>query len=319
MELPRIEARGLFVVCDPHVAASPPGHRLEGYREQVLAKLSACLDRARELECHPVIPGDLFHWPRENPNSLLVELIELFRPQRPTVLPGNHDKYLARFTPDVSLAVLAAAGAVRLADRPGPAFRLETPSGSVLVGASPDGTPLPRHVERAGAVETVWFSHHSVGFPDFQEGLVAPRPIEGLDWLINGHIHRPQPMVVKGGTRWCNPGNVTRLTFTARTRERVPSAWVWRPGAGELERWPVPMRPFAEVFPDQPFPAEPTAEESRSLFLKGLERLALRRTQEGLGLKDFLDANLNPEDPGTGLIWELYEEVAGGEKRPRRS
>jgi len=318
MDLPRIKARGLFIVCDPHVAATPPGHRLEGYREQVLDKLRACLARARELDCHMVIPGDLFHWPRENPNALLVELIELFREHRPTVLPGNHDKYLARFTPDVSLAVLDAAGAVRLAATPGPAFWLDTPQGPVLAGASPDGAPVPRRVERAGAVETIWFTHHSVGFPDFQEGLLAPRPIEGLDWLVNGHIHRPQPMVVKGCTRWCNPGNVTRLTFTPRTRERVPAASVWRPGARELEPWPVPMLPFGQVFPDQPFPPEPSPEESRSLFLKGLERLAWRRTQEGLGLKDFLSANLNPEHPGTGLIWELYEEVAGGQDRTRR-
>lgn len=313
MELPRIAGKGLFVICDPHVAATPPGHRLEGYREQVLAKVSACLERARELDLHPVISGDLFHWPRENPNGLVVQLIELFRPHRPSVLVGNHDKYLARFTRDVSLAVLDAAGVVRLMDEPGPAFWLDTPEGPVLVGGSPDATPLPRNVERQGAVATVWFSHHSINFPDFEERLLAPREIPGLDWLINGHIHRPQPMVTVGATRWCNPGNITRLTFSRRTKTRIPVASVWRPGAVELESWAVPVLPFEQVFPDQEFPPERSAEERQSLFLKGLERLAWRRTQEGLGLKDFLHANLNPENPETGLVWELYEEVAGGD------
>ena len=312
MELPRIKGQGLFIICDPHVAATPPGQRLEGYCGQILDKLAACLRRARELDCHPVIPGDLFHWPRENPNSLVVELIELFRPHQPSVLVGNHDKYLARFTRDVSLAVLDAAGAIRLMAESGPSFWLDTPEGPVLVGGSPEGTHLPRHVDRDGAVATLWFTHHSVSFPDFHDRLIAPREIPGLDWVINGHIHHPQPMVVTGGTRWCNPGNITRLTFTQRTKERVPAASVWRPGLTDLERWPVPALAFGEVFPDQPFPPEPGPEESKSLFLKGLERLAWRRTQEGLGLKDFLSANLNPELPETGLIWELYAEVAGG-------
>jgi len=317
VDLPRIKAQGLLVVCDPHVAATPPGQRLEGYREQVLDKLSACLDKARELDLHMVVPGDLFHWPRENPNGLIVELIELFRPHRPSILAGNHDKYLARFTRDVSLAVLDAAGAVRLMAEPGPSFWLDTPEGAVLVGGSPDGSHLPRQVEPGEAVETVWFSHHSITFPDFQDRQLFPREIPGLDWLINGHIHRPQPMIVKGRTRWCNPGNITRLTFTKRTKERVPAASIWRPGMRELESWPVPVLPFEKVFPDQPFAPEPGPQERKSQFLKGLERLAWRRTQEGLGLKDFLSANLNPESPETGLIWELYEEVAGGKNRPR--
>ncbi len=315
--LERIAARGILVIPDAHVAATPPGHRLPGYREQVMAKLRACLDHAREHDLHPLFAGDLFHWPRENPNDLLVELIELFAPQRPSVLVGNHDKHLARFTPEVSLAVLAAAGAIRLLDAPGPAFWLETPPGPVLAGASPDATPLPRAVDRDGAVETVWFTHHNIGFPDFRELALSPREIPGLDWLINGHIHRPQPQVRVGGTRWCNPGNITRLTFSARTKARVPAASVWLPGADDLEPWPVPLEPFEKVFPDQPFPQEQVQDPQagRSRFLAGLERLAWRRTQEGLGLKEFLSVNLGPEHPETDLIWQLYEEVAGG-KRP---
>ena len=318
MSLPRIKAEGLMIVCDPHVAATPPGHRLEGYREQVLAKLAACLEQARTLNLHTVIAGDLFHWPRENPNSLVVELIELFRPHQPSVLVGNHDKYLARFTRDVSLAGLDAAGAVRLMSEPGPAFLLETPAGQVLAGGSPDGSFLPRQVDRDGALETIWFSHHNITFPDHEGLVLEPREIPGLDWLVNGHIHRPQPMVAAGATRWCNPGNITRLTFSARTKARVPAASIWRPGAQELETWPVPILPWEKVFPDQPFAPEPDAKERHSLFLKGLERLAWRRTQEGLGLKDFLSANLSPEHAETPLIWELYEEVAGGKDRPKR-
>ena len=309
--LPRIEGQGLFCIPDAHVAATPPGQRLEGYQAQILDKIRACLVRAVELDLVPVFLGDLFHWPRENPNSLLVELIDILGPHQPFVLVGNHDKYLARFTRDVSLAVLQAAGAVRVMSEPGPVFWLDTPAGAVLVGASPDASPLPRVVDKDGAVAVVWLTHHSVSFPEFPERLVQPKEIPGLDWVINGHIHRPQPMVVAGQTRWVNPGNITRLTFSAGTKVRVPAASIWRPGREELEPWVVPHLPFDQVFPDQPFPPEKSLEERKSLFLKGLERLSWRRTQEGLGLKQFLTANLNPENPETKLILQLYQEVAG--------
>lgn len=309
--LPVIEARGLLCVADPHLAATSPGQRLEGYAGQILAKVRACLDRAAELELAPVFLGDMFHWPRENPNSLLVALIELLAPARPFVLVGNHDKHQARFTSDTSLAVLEAAGAVRLIAEPGPAFHLATPQGAVLVGGSPDGAPLPRSVEPGEAVATVWLAHHGIAFAQAAGGAIEPREIPGLDWVINGHLHRPQPTVAVGSTRWANPGNIARLTFSPATQAREPAAAVWRPGADDLERWVVPHLPFFQVFPDQPFPAEPGPEERRSLFLKGLERLAWRRTQEGLGLRQFLAANLNPEQPETALIWQLYEEVAG--------
>lgn len=310
MSLPRLVADGLLLIPDPHVAATPPMQRLDSYKDDVLAKLAACLDHAAASRLVPVFLGDLFHWPRENPNALIVDLIELLRPHHPFALVGNHDKYQARFTPDTSLAVLRAAGVVTVLDEPGLFARLETPTGTAVLGASPDGAPLPLAVEKAPGEESVWLTHHNVGFPDFQDKYVKIREISGLDWIINGHIHRPQPTVVAGCTRWANPGNITRLKFCRQAVTRVPAAAVWRPGATELERWPVPHRPFAEVFPDQEFPPEEAqAAAGPSRFLEGLARLAWRRTREGAGLGEFLRANLNPESPETAVIWELYREV----------
>ncbi|MGE4290788.1 MAG: metallophosphoesterase [Desulfovibrio sp.] len=314
--MPVIQARGIFFVADPHVADIPPGHRLPGYREQILDKLEKCLQEARQRSLAPVFLGDLFHWPRENSNALLVALMELFRPHRPFVLVGNHDKYQARWTRDVSLAVLREAGVVRLMDEPGPQFVLETPEGRVLVGATPDGARLPARYDRVeGDPETVlWCTHHNISFPDFLDRTGRIKELPGIDWLINGHIHRPQPQVRAGQTLWANPGNITRLTFSRRSLERVPAAAIWRPGCEELESWPVPHRDFYEVFPRQEFPPEEEAAEVESRFLAGLERLAWRRSHEGTGLKDFLRANLNPERAETGLIWELYEEVVKNER-----
>ena len=308
-DLPVIRARGILFVADPHLAALPPMQRLEGYREQILAKVHFCLEKARELDLVPVFLGDMFHWPRENPNGLLVELIEMFRPHMPWVLVGNHDKYQARLTPDVSLAVLEAAGVIHLLDHAGPVFRLETPGGSVLLGASPDGYSLPSSFSSVGDDTVIWISHHNVGFPDFRDKPVVIREIPGIDWVVNGHIHRPQPTETKGQTRWANPGNISRLTFSRMTQEREPAASVWLPGCENLDRIVLPHLPFEEIFPDQEFPEEERPREEESGFLTGLERLAWRRTREGLGLKAFLQEHLNPEQPEAQLIWDLYQEI----------
>ena len=311
-DIPQVRAQGLFFIADPHVAALPPMQRLEGYREQVLAKVLFCLEKSRELDLVPVFLGDMFHWPRENPNGLLVDLIEMFRPYMPWVLVGNHDKYQARLTPDVSLAVLQAAGVIHLIDHGGPVFRLATPTHSVLLGASPDGYPLPGSFSSPGDDTVIWISHHNVGFPDFRDKPVVIREIPGVDLVVNGHIHRPQPSEQKGQTLWTNPGNITRLTFSRRTKERQPAAALWRPGMKDLEPLAIPFLPFEQVFPDQEFPVEEEQGDVESGFLNGLERLSWRRTQEGLGLKEFLEANLNPEQPETRLVWDLYKEIIDG-------
>ena len=51
------------------------------------------------------------------------------------------------------------------------------------------------------------------------------------------------------------------------------------------------------------------------MFIKGLENLMIRKTAEGVGLKSFLEANLNPDDPLDTMIWELYTEVMNAESQ----
>jgi DNA repair exonuclease SbcCD nuclease subunit len=319
MSVETIRASGLFLIADPHLADLPPGQRLDGYLEQIMIKLAACLDRARELGMVPVLLGDLFHRPRDNSNKMLVELIRLFgsRTGADTVwaLVGNHDKYQSRFTEDVTIAVLEAAGVVRLMKDEGPQFILETGTARTLVCASPDGSPLPRAYERAedDPDTVVWLTHHNIRFPEFDDRAYAIRELPGIDWLINGHIHRPQPTVRAGQTTWANPGNITRLTFTRRSMERRPAAAIWTPGCDELERWEVPYLPFDQVFPDQELPPEVQETQGESSFISGLERLAWKRTHEGMGLRQFLQENLSRETPEGALIWELYEEVTHGQ------
>lgn len=319
MMLDTLQAKGLFFIADPHLADTPPGQRLGSYLDQIMSKLEACLDRAGALGMVPVILGDLFHWPRDNSNKMLVELIRIFGSRKGDkqvwVLVGNHDKYQSRFTEDVSLAVLEAAGVLRLMKDDGPQFILETPQGSALVCASPDGTPLPKgYARQPNDPETViWLTHHNIQFPEFIDRAYKIKELPGIDWLVNGHIHRPQLTITKGQTTWANPGNITRITFSRRSMERKPAAAIWTFGCEDLEKWMVPFETFDKVFPDQELPPEEQEVEAESKFIQGLERLAWQRTHEGTGLKQFLEDNLTTETPEGELIWGLYEEVIHGE------
>lgn len=309
--LPIVEGlSGILFIGDPHVAAYPPGHRMDDYRAAVLGKLAFCLEEAQKRRLLPVILGDLFHVPRDNPNGLLVELMELFRPMRPWVLVGNHDKHEARLTRDVSLAVLDAAQVIVLLDRPGPAASLRLGSTRVLLGASPDWTDIPPAVDPCGHDMVFWITHHNVSFPDYDAGRIALREIPGVDLVVNGHIHTPKPPQRRGRTLWLNPGSLTRITRSAVTRNVRPAAAVWTPQTPEPVRLHVPHAPFDEVFPPMDEALETGNEmPDASRFIRGLENLALRKTTEGVGLKAFLEANLDPRDPVTPIIWNLYEEV----------
>ena len=225
---------GLLFIGDPHVAASPPGFRLDDYAQAILGKLAAALDMAREHNFLPILLGDLFHLPRNNPNALLVALIELFRSSRPFVLVGNHDKHEARLTRDVSLAVIEAAQAIRLIDRAGPVCSLMVAGSRVFLGASPDWTPLPKQVDRGDHDAVIWLSHHDLGFPGYDGARVQLREIPGVDMVVNGHLHTPRPPKQCGSTVWFNPGGIARLTLSPYSRDLTPSVSVWRPPGREL-------------------------------------------------------------------------------------
>ncbi len=318
-ETENVAREGIVFIGDPHVAAFPPGHRIDDYADTVIEKLSFCLEAACERNCLPVILGDLFHVPRNNPNHLMADLMELFRKAKPWVLVGNHDKHEARLTRDVSLYLLHAAGAIRLIDQPGPVASLKIRNSKVLIGASPDWTPIPREVDRGDHDYVIWLSHHDLVLPGYESGRFRLKELPGVDLVVNGHIHTPKPPQRCGCTTWFNPGNIARIARSRYTKALRPAIHIWRPGEtpgtptdipGVMEPLEVPHRPFEEVFP--PLSEEQEAagvEMDESRFIRGIENLSIKRTTEGVGLKAFLESNLDRDDPLDRVIWELYEEV----------
>ncbi|MEJ5300146.1 MAG: metallophosphoesterase [Thermodesulforhabdaceae bacterium] len=323
--------QGILFVGDPHVASFAPGYRRDNYPETVIEKLSFAMNYARQHNLMPVILGDLFHVPRNNPNYLLVELIRLFKPLIPWVLLGNHDKHEARFTPDVSIAVLEEAGVIRLIKDDGPVDVVSVCGRSILLGASPDWTPLPAEVsedDRRKCDLVVWISHHNLLFDEIIEDTPGPQPrikgfdlreIPGVDVVVNGHLHKPRPPVQKGKTLWLNPGSLVRIIRSASIKDVKPSitALLYNGEQPYFETIDVPHKPFEEVFYPFPEPGEFYIEtvDGESRFIRGLENLALRRTAEGIGLRQFLEVNLNMADPVDKEIWELYQEAVSNESK----
>ncbi len=312
--MPDREYSGLLLIGDPHLEGRTPGFRKDEYAETILEKLQWCLNYARKESLLPVILGDLFERPRDNPNWLIGRLLKMFDGEILGIY-GNHDvHYNPELTPDDSLSLLVSAGRLQLVcEQP---WQGNINGRPVVVGGSSYRQKIPREfdVELVDSEQTplvVWLTHHDILIPGYDEGRLKPFEIPGVDLLVNGHIHRRLDDVVKGETRWVNPGNISRRTRSDASRVRVPSALrvdVQRHGY-DLKYVEIPHRPFAEVFHDSVEEADEVNGRS-STFVAGLAELQARRTSSGVGLMEFLKQNVEQfETEVAEEIMTLAKEV----------
>lgn len=301
---------GILLIGDPHLSSRNPGFRKDDYPAAILEKLRWSLDLARREDLLPVLLGDLFHWPRDNANWLLTELLHLFAGTEVLSVTGNHDTTERTLKEDDSLSVVAAAARVRLLDQLGP-WEGMIGDTAVVIGGTCWSDPIPK--EYTGAPEgaqVLWITHHNIGFPGVEEDWLRPGEIPGIDMVINGHIHRPLPEQVRGRTRWMNPGNIARVQRADAVREAVPSVTrlAWRDGAWAAGRIALPFADFEEVFHLDP--ATESLPVDSSAFIEGLESLRQLKTEGGAGLLQFLDRNLtNFDDDVADEIRSLAKEV----------
>jgi len=306
---------GLLFIGDPHLSARAPGFRKDDYPHATLAKLQWAIQYARSNALLPVLLGDLFHYPRDNANWLLVELMNLI--DAPLLaISGNHDCSENALSADDTLSVLAAAGKLRLLDSEG-VWSGRLNDTAIVVGGTCWGQALPKAVDRlaiGSPAFVFWVTHHDLRFPGYEESARAGcREIPGIDLVVNGHIHRMLGEVQAGSTLWCNPGNISRVNRGDATRNHQPA--VLRvdvsPTRWQHQRIPVPHQPFDEVF----FPAIEVGDTEVSAqalpdFVKGLMTLERFKTADGSGLRQFLEANLDHFDaPIAASIRELAAEV----------
>lgn len=305
---------GLLMIGDPHLEGRQPGFRRDDYPTVILDKLAWSLDYAANNRLLPAILGDLFDKPRDNPNWMLVRLLDMFRGEV-IGLYGNHDCADPELRDHDSLSVLVKSERLRLVSEDCP-WEGEIGGRRVIVGGSSYRQPIPRRFERPAAAGSaakplvIWLTHHDILIPGYDEGRIKPYAITSVDLLINGHIHRRLEEQVHGGTRWLTPGNISRRVRNDATRTHVPS--VLRidvlPTDYTLSYIEVPHRPFDEVFHEAVLDAPVAAGESA--FVTGLAELQARRTASGAGLQEFLEKNVTQfEPPVAAEIMYLAAEV----------
>ncbi|MGM0452902.1 MAG: metallophosphoesterase [Thermodesulfobacteriota bacterium] len=311
--------KGLLAIGDPHLEGRVPGFRKDDYPQVVIEKLRWALDYAAEAALLPMVLGDLFHLPRNNPNWLLVEIMHLFDREM-LLIYGNHDVHENAITPDDSFSVIAAAGKGIFLDNE-TLVSTDVNNCSVIIGGTPWGRPLPGQITEAlpdglHPGLSLWLAHHDIKVPGYEEkGWLRPRSISGVDLVINGHIHRCLEPVRKGATTWLTPGNIARRARSDATRDHTPSVLqIDVDGRGwEYDFIAVPHRPYDEVFYEAVADGADDDEQS-SGFVAGLAEMQARRTQTGVGLKAFLDKNLDHFEPDVAEeIRKLSREVISDE------
>jgi predicted phosphodiesterase len=293
---------GMLCIGDPHLASRVPGFRKDDYPLAILGKLRWALNYASKERLLPTILGDIFHWPRDNANKLLVQLLEMFE-IGVVGIAGNHDCKENALEPDDALSVLSAAGRLTLLDRSGP-WRGMMSDRMVVIGGTSWGQPLPTKFDSSGLVQNgreplvIWLTHHDIRFPGYEEaGRFDPHEIPGVDLCINGHIHRPLADEVAGMTTWLNPGNIARVKRSDGDRNRRPSVLRIdvRANGWDKATVEVPFKPFEDVFHEDVAATEIPLDDS--MFVRGLAALESMKTHGGVGLKAFLDQNLDQFDP----------------------
>jgi len=321
--MPRSNYKGLLFIVDPHLASRIPGFRKDNYPETILAKLRWSLDYARNELLLPALLGDLFHYPRDNDNRLLGEVIRLLGLQKVVGIYGNHDCRENELGDNDSFSVVLKAKVLQLLDRDH-IWKGQIGGRRVILGGTPWGKRLPESLSGEGPDDTVeekgklviWVAHHDVSVPGYEEeGYFGPYEMPGVDVVINGHIHRHLEDVQKGQTLWVTPGGITRIARSDATREHTPS--VLRVDITEdgfdFDYVVVPHEPFDEIFHEE-LVAEEELDTSSS-FIAGLAELEARRTESGAGLKRFLEQNIDQfEKPVAEEILALAEEVTESEQ-----
>ncbi|HEX4793251.1 MAG TPA: metallophosphoesterase family protein [Humisphaera sp.] len=298
--MPERNYDGVLCIGDPHLSSRVPGFRKDDYPRAILAKLRWAMSLAQRENLLPVLLGDLFHYPRDNANWLIVELLELFQG---TVLSiwGNHDCNENALGDDDTMMVLVSAGRVRLLDEKPWVGKIN--GIRAAIGGTSWGKALPDSVsstELDDAELVMWVAHHDVRFPGHEiAARIACREIGGVSLVINGHIHKTLADVICGTTTWCNPGNIARVNRGDATRAHMPGVLklTIADGAWQRTRIDVPHEAFDLVFHPQ-ITSDVAGIEDGSIFIEGLKSLQQAKTSGGEGLMDFLDRNLAQfEDP----------------------
>ncbi len=312
------EYSGVLFIGDPHVEARQPGFRKDDYCQTILDKLTWIFDLAASENYLPVLLGDLFERPRDNPNGLIFKLLDLFQGQECLTLFGNHDCSEPQLTEDDSLSLLLKGSRLKLlthsASDDGTLAAIRIQQHTVIIGGSSYRQKIPKaYVSPLETELVIWLTHHDIADDESAQRFgLRPRPIEGIDVVINGHIHRRLPEIQRGNTVWLNPGNISRRSRSELATQHTPAVLLlqFASETPEFSYIEVPHLPAVDVFHERVHDESDELALGESAFISGLQQLESIRTQSGAGLADFLQANAHQFNPDiNNYIHELMQEV----------
>jgi hypothetical protein len=318
---------GFLFIGDSHLVSSRPGRRIDDYSTAILGKLSQSARIAKERRLYPVHLGDLFHRARENSLELLSRTAAVLR-EFEVPLPledGSHDRTESWYTEKDAVSLLAGFGLLRLMDKPGKVLTLDINGELVTLWVAPAGSRVPTSIPADPGTRNILITHHDFDFNGKYPGAHELHEIEGCDLMVNGHMHHPAPMVLKGRTACHNPGSISRPSVDLVKHQPVVS--VWTP-AHNLNLEPVPLEHVKDVFDmtgKEAFAADPR--DLKAALPKGLrlstfatklratESLEAGRTDDGSvmveALENYFKLFEKPDNLKrymTGLVAEVIEE-----------
>lgn len=236
MIAPSTTFNGFCWIGDPHIDSKHISKRHDhiSSTQTTFDKLRQCVAIANRENLYPLIGGDLFNRDKENHVRTINETITILKSfhQRPITVIGNHEKTQETLSEDNILYGLADAGVIDLIENDKLSVRLSVHDKVlhedfvVYVGGTNYGQKIPDAVKRPKDADLlVWLTHHDLMFKQFYPGCIELKEIDGVDLVINGHMHKTQPQQQRNTTTWCNPGNILRQSID--TEKHIPSLWVW--------------------------------------------------------------------------------------------
>jgi DNA repair exonuclease SbcCD nuclease subunit len=243
----------LLVVGDVHAADTAPGRRTETYRDDILRKLTECVELANKAKVpYLLFMGDIFHMkePRKVSHRLVQDISKILEDYSVMngeilILVGNHDITHGRLESldKQPLGVLAQLPKVRLLTHDEYVLN-EDVGGDLMprvtlypIPGIPGITVNDYAIDRNEENGTRWHaivSHQSV-VPDVKDEMevlqnkyfihdsYAVAKVADVDMVLYGHQHRNDGMYKRDGKIFANLGSICRLTVGKSDVEKKPS------------------------------------------------------------------------------------------------
>jgi DNA repair exonuclease SbcCD nuclease subunit len=284
------EVRTLHV-GDVHIADTPPGYRVEGYADQILAKLDFI---AQEAEARTVdlvmFVGDIFHHKRRVSHRLITQVADVMAQTKATklILPGNHDMLENRLASvhEQPIGILGrmkdwsvlmggsyTIGGLTIHPRP------------YVSGMGYDALEIhPTHIRPGHETrwQLLWMHYGVTPTTNPYAGLVTSdeRFVTDADVVFTGHVHDNYgAWKAQDGTLCFNLGAISRITVGLEDIHRTPrvlyTEWWPKPMAPKFEAIDLPHLPVEEVFHLDMAQAAKADKAIAEEFVESIERTRL--------------------------------------------